>query len=79
MPYTIDFDYRVDNSGVYKVVAISKEPGRSFFSYDLNRAGKCRVDFVVPECTDFYIAVLKQGDGQLVIDDFGIKEKLEKE
>lgn len=78
-PYTIDFDYRVDNSGVYKVVGISKELGRSFFSYDLNRAGKCRVDFVVPECTDFYIAVLKQGDGQLVIDNFGIKGKLEKE
>lgn len=74
--YEIEFDYKVDNRDIYKVVGISPSEKVPVFSYDLNRPGKCRVRFTAPQCTDFYIAVMKQGNGILVIDDFGIKGKL---
>lgn len=76
--YEIDFAYKVDNSAIYRVTGISKDLKKELFSYDLNRAGNCNLDFVTPECTDFYIAIVKQGDGLLVIDDFGVKGKLDK-
>ena len=74
--YEIEFDYKVDARDVYKVVGISPSEKVPVFSYDLNRPGKCRVCFTVPSCTDFYIAIMKQGNGMLIIDDFGIKGKL---
>ena len=74
--YEVTFDYKVDVSGVYKVVGKSLSTGEKVFSYDLNRSGKCRVRFVTPSCNDFYIVMEKQGNGQLVIDNFGIKGKL---
>lgn len=70
--YEIEFSYKVDKSGVYKMVGISKSSGEQTFSYDLNRPGRCSIRFVTPECSDFYIVVVKQGDGLLVIDDFGV-------
>ncbi len=66
-------DYKVDVSGVYKAVGKSLSTGEKVFSYDLNRSGKCRVRFVTSACNDFYIVMEKQGNGQLVIDNFGIK------
>lgn len=76
--YEMEFDYKVDHSGVYKVAGISSSEKVPVFFYDLNRPGKCRLSFTVPLCTDFYIVVMKQGNGILVIDDFGIKGKLVK-
>lgn len=75
--YAIDFDYKVDTSGVYKVIGKSLSTGEQLFSYDLNRSGKCHIQFTAPACTDFYMAITKKGNGILVIDDFGIKGKLE--
>ncbi len=72
--YEMSFDYRVDCRDVYRVVGRSKTSGVPVFSYDLNRSGKCCVAFTVPACTDFYISVIKQGDGRLVLDNFGIKD-----
>lgn len=74
--YEIDFDYKVDNRDVYKVVGRSLSTGKQIFSYDLNRSGKCHVCFTTPDCTDFYIAIIKQGDGLLIMDDFGIKGRV---
>lgn len=74
--YEIEFNYKVDNRNVYKVVGKSLLTGEQIFSYDLNRTGKCNVCFTTPDCTDFYIVIVKQGNGMLVIDDFGIKGKL---
>lgn len=74
--YEIEFNYKVDNRDVYKVVGKSLLTGEQIFSYDLNRTGKCNVCFTTPDCTDFYIVIVKQGNGMLVIDDFGIKGKL---
>lgn len=76
--YEVEFDYKVDRRDVYQVVGISPSQAVPVFSYDLNRPGKCRVCFTVPQSDGFYIAVMKQGDGLLVIDDFGIKGKLMK-
>lgn len=70
--YEIEFDYKVDARDVYKVVGKSLSTGEQIFSYDLNRSGKCNVSFTTPNCTDFYIVIVKQGNGILVIDDFGI-------
>lgn len=74
--YEMEFDYKVDTRDVYKVVGKSLSTGEEIFSYDLNRPGKCNVCFTTPDCTDFYIAIVKQGNGILVIDDFGIKGQL---
>lgn len=74
--YEIEFDYKVDNRDVYKVAGKSLSTGEVIFSYDLNRSGKCNVCFTTPDCTDFYIVIVKQGDGLLIIDDFGIKGRL---
>lgn len=74
--YEIEFDYKVDNRDVYKVVGKSLSTGEQIFSYDLNRSGKCNVRFTTPDCTDFYIVIVKQGNGILVIDDFGVKGQL---
>ncbi|MDR2913957.1 MAG: endo-alpha-N-acetylgalactosaminidase family protein [Tannerella sp.] len=71
--YEIEFDYKVDTSSAYRVIGKSLSTGEQVFSYDLNRPGKCNIHFTTPACTDFYIAVVKQGNGLLVIDDFGIK------
>lgn len=76
--YEVGFDYKVDTGGVYKVIGKSLSTGKQFFSYDLNRSGKCNIRFTTPACSDFYIAVVKQGNGLLVVDDFGVKGKLEK-
>lgn len=73
--YEMSFDYHVDCREVYRVTGRSQASGVPVFSCDLNRPGKCRVTFTVPACTDFYISVVKQGSGRLVIDNFGIKEK----
>lgn len=70
--YNIEFNYKVDRREVYKVAGKSLSTGEEIFSYDLNRSGKCKVRFTTPDCTDFYIVILKQGNGTLVIDDFGI-------
>lgn len=70
--YEIEFNYKVDTRDVYKVVGKSLSTGEQIFSYDLNRSGKCNVSFTTPNCTDFYIVIVKQGNGILVIDDFGI-------
>lgn len=75
--YEIGFDYKVDTGGVYKVIGKSLSTGEQVFSYDLNRSGKCNIRFKTPACADFYITVVKQGNGLLVIDDFGIKGELE--
>lgn len=69
--YEVSFDYKVDKSDVYKVVGKSLSSGE-VFSYDLNRAGQCRLRFTTPACHDFYIVIEKQGDGLLVIDNFGL-------
>ena len=74
--YEVSFDYTVDTSGIYKVVGKSLSTGEKVFSYDLNRPGKCQVRFSTPACNDFYIAVEKQGNGLLVIDNFGIKGRM---
>lgn len=74
--YEVRFDYKVDTSGVYKVVGRSLSTGEEAFSYDLNRPGTCQVRFTTPDCTDFYIAIVKEGNGLLVIDDFGIQGDL---
>ena len=74
--YEVEFDYKVDTKDVYKVVGKSLSTGKEVFSYELNRPGKCNVRFTTPDCTDFYIAVVKEGNGLLVIDDFGIKGEL---
>ncbi|WP_370860653.1 endo-alpha-N-acetylgalactosaminidase family protein [Parabacteroides faecis] len=74
--YEVEFDYKVDTKDVYKVVGKSLSTGKEVFSYELNRPGKCNVRFMTPDCTDFYIAVVKEGNGLLVIDDFGIKGEL---
>lgn len=74
--YEVEFDYKVDTRDVYKVIGKSLSTGEVLFSYDLNRPGRCNVRFTTPNCTDFYIAVVKEGNGLLVIDDFGIKGEL---
>lgn len=74
--YDVGFDYKVDTSNVYKVVGKSLSTSEQVFSYDLNRSGKCNIHFTTPDCTDFYIAVIKQGNGLLVVDDFWIKGTL---
>ena len=71
--YEISFDYKVDIAGVYKVVGKSLASGEKVFSYDLNRSGKCQFRFTTPVCDDFYIVIEKQGNGLLIIDNFGIK------
>lgn len=76
--YEISFDYKVNPGGVYKVVGKSLASGEKVFSYDLNRSGKCQLRFTTPACNDFYIAVEKQGNGLLVIDNFGIRGRLVK-
>ncbi len=72
--YEIEFDYKTDVRDVYRVVGKSLSEGKEIFSRALNRSGKCSVRFRTPACSDFYIVVMKQGNGLLVVDDFGIKK-----
>lgn len=76
--YEIEFNYKTDTCDVYKVVGYSPSLQNEVFSYELNRAGQCHIHFTTPDCTDFYIAIIKAGKGLLVIDDFGIKGELRK-
>lgn len=72
--YEMSFDYLPNNSGVYQVAGKSLSAGETTFVYDLNRPGRCQIRFTTPSCDDFYIVIMKQGNGRLVIDDFGIKK-----
>ncbi len=72
--YEVVFDYKVDANGVYKIVGKRHSSGEETFSYELNRPGKCHVCFTTPNCEDFYLAIEKNGNGMLVIDNFGIKK-----
>ena len=72
--YEVEFDYKVDARDVYRIVGKSLSGGKEIFSCALNRSGKCSVRFKTPACSDFYIVVMKQGNGLLVVDDFGIKK-----
>lgn len=74
--YEISFSYKVDVRDVYKVVGKSLPSGEKVFSYNLNRSGKCQLRFTTPVCDDFYIVVEKQGNGLLIIDNFGVKGQL---
>lgn len=74
MRYTVDFTYKVDKSRVYKAVVRSRSKGLDLASHELNRDGVCTLTFETADADDCYIAIDKNGNGELIIDDFGIRK-----
>lgn len=71
--YEVTFNYTVDTPAIYKAVVRSKSKNCDITSFELNRDGVCVLKFTTGNNNDWYIAIIKNGSGQLIIDDFGIK------
>lgn len=71
--YIVEFTYKTDTPNTYKAVVLSKTTNQTLTSADLNRSGICTLNFNTYNNDDTYVTIVKNGNEELIIDDFGIK------
>lgn len=72
--YALEFEYDAPVAGVYRGVVRSAKTGRTLVSEPLDGRGKFSEEFMTDGAEDYYFSVVKEGNGMLVIDDFGVRE-----
>lgn len=72
--YALEFEYDAPEAGVYRGVVRSAKMGRTLVSKPLDGRGKFSAEFMTDGADDYYFSVVKEGNGMLVIDDFGVRE-----
>lgn len=72
--YAVEFEYDAPVAGVYRGVVRSAKTGRTLVSEPLDGRGRFAAEFVTDAADDHYFSIVKEGNGMLVIDDFGVRE-----
>lgn len=72
--YAVEFEYDAPEAGVYRGVVRSAKTGRTLVSEPLDGRGRFSAEFMTDGADDYYFSIVKEGNGMLVIDDFGVRE-----
>lgn len=71
--YTLEFEYNAPTAGIYTGIVRSAKSGRTLVSKPLDGRGRFEAAFTTDGADDYYFAIVKAGNGMLVIDDFGVR------
>ncbi|WP_341867858.1 glycoside hydrolase family 101 beta sandwich domain-containing protein [Sphingobacterium detergens] len=73
--YKLSFDYNSSTDGVYQVVVQSNKDKKEVLRQKLNGVGHFAQFFNVEQSDDYYITIVKSGNGTFILDNFELIEE----